>query len=666
MKNILLIFYKNGNNFKDLNINLSEKPFKCIFVKVEEFKSQGSIFSRFIRNELKSIHLFKILSKRRLVKKLIRKLKSLFENNPYNNDILKRKISGNVEFKKIFEYLEPSDFNFADKEAVKLYNKVRNSVYVEKNFKINGQNLYEINRLEFVKNYYHLLLFIYAVRNLINRLIPSKVFIAKDLGFENILIIKALFRNISVSFELIEPISSRSFFSKRLVNGKFILMLEFMWFWGIWKIINRKSIKLQYLKRIRKKNLILAHYQNFYPSMIQVLKKFENQADEIQNILIVPHKLITHSQISNKIKSLRNSWVLPYFDINYNNYKANYKALAKKVVSSIQRNSLKTSSIDSIIFEKLIKYSFIKMWPQLTISLRYLEFYSYIFEKLKPSVITMLSGNDPIDVLATRIAKNRKIPTIFFQHAIIADTHDYYALEQDYVICSGDIQKEFFLKLGVNREQLRVFGIPLHDELFRKFQDLNNINQIKAKICQKYEINIDDNIILLLTTHYENFIRERIFTTLLPLIEKFKECRFIVKIHPIEDISFYRELAKKYHIEDLLILKEIDLHEIVLSSDVIIGRSTGAQIEAVLLNKPVIDLNFEGVSDYFLLEKFKAVLRVRNISELISAVQKILYDEETRKALQIGRDNYISNCLNKFDGKASKRIKNLIEKVVDN
>ena len=106
------------------------------------------------------------------------------------------------------------------------------------------------------------------------------------------------------------------------------------------------------------------------------------------------------------------------------------------------------------------------------------------------------------------------------------------------------------------------------------------------------------------------------------------------------------------------------LHELITASDLVIGSISGAQVEALLLDKDVINLVYEKVSDPLLMDKFGAAVTVFNPSELTMTISKILNSKELQEKLKIGRKRYIDYCLYKFDGKASNRIMDLIKDII--
>jgi len=282
-----------------------------------------------------------------------------------------------------------------------------------------------------------------------------------------------------------------------------------------------------------------------------------------------------------------------------------------------------------------------------------------IFKKKTPDLVCMLSGNDTYDILCTQMAKLYHIPTIFFPHALVSIRRDYVALEQDYVICTGERDKEYYLRLKTNPDILYTMGLPRFDSIFRKSQNLKSGKQLKSKDILNFGLDPNKKTILLVTTHDEDYIRKIVFISVMDIIKKSRDYQLIVKIHPIEEKAFYDRILGKHH-DSICIVKDIDLHDVFLLSDLVIGMSSGAQIEALLLDKTVIDLIYQSTFGRYEMEKFGAVYPVYNPNDLEEVIQNVLYNAETIKSLKIGREKYLKFSLYKFDGKASLRISKFI------
>jgi hypothetical protein len=661
----IVVFYENKVNLTNIRKSLEIFEENLIFINIKDLKERKGTFITFFENELLSIPiLYNLFQNNKFLRKLVYRFSySQFnKNNQINYQTIKN--VKRIEFKQLTEYINAEIYEKADKLSVKLFNEVREKVFVKKRFVFNDMNLYETNRLEFVEHYYRMFLNLLSIIRLIEIEKPKKIISLPSVKLDNRLIIRSVSTQRKVKVEqFIEKEPNKKLFL-RYIKRKIRILMEYFWYWNIWNLFHRDLTNLKRFKINKKKNLVFAHYKNHFPPLIQVLKQTQ-KSKNILNIIYVPHKHIQYFKEIAKTENLKNIKIIAHFDIKYKAYCKKHIILKQLLIDVIETNSLNTLEFESIDISKLVKLSFLNLYDKLSNSLRYLENFSYVMRQVKLELVTLLSGNDAIDVLETRLAKRLFIPSLFFPHAFYGIRRDHDAFEQDYVVCAGQKDKEYFLSLGTEENKLTILGLPLFDKLYRDFARLENRANIRNKIIDKYCINPENKLILLVTTHDEDFVRERVFKSVIDLIQSRNNYYLMTKIHPIEELSYYERLLKKFPAENVIIVKNVNLHEVILASDVVIGRSSGAQIEAILLDKNVIDLSYEAISDRQLMGKFGAVVPVYAPNELPVAVQKALFDDNTANDLKIGRKKYIEYSLYKFDGNASIRVKNLIEKILN-
>jgi len=665
LKDRIVVFYENFIELTNIEEDLKSFKEDLLFINIREFKEKKSILNLFIENELLSIPIFyNLFQESRYLRKLTHNF-SYPKVKSYNQENYKTvKNFKNAEVKQLTEYINAEIYEKADKLSVELFNEVKEKELIKNKFIFNEINLYETNRLEFVEHYYHIFLVLLAIIRVIELEEPNKIYILSSVKLEKVYYIKLATKRENIEIKVFAQKSSSKEF-RQFLKSKFRILIDYFWYWNIWKLLNKNSIDLNNFITSKKKNLVFCQYKNFFPSLIQVLIQLQSTKN-LLNILYVPHKLLKYSKEVVQREGLKNIKILPFYDVNYSSFRKRFNNF-KKILIDVKY----TSCFDDIEFKSirvfdLIKISFFKLHEKFSNSLRYLENFHFILDKIKPNIITVLSGNDPIDVLITRIAKENNIKTIFIPHALVGISHQHQSLEQDYVVCAGNKEKDYYSSLGTTQNKLLTLGIPLFDKIFNKFSKIHDVKIIRKELVERFNLNTTKKIILLVTTHHEDFIRERIFKSLVNLLNNLENCQLIVKLHPIEEISYYEKLSRKYNAKTILIIKDVDLHDVIIASDIVIGRSTGAQIEALLLDKIVIDLDYETASDAYLMKKFGAVIPVYDPNKLELAVQNALYDKELSNSLKNGRKKYCEYCLYKFDGKASFRVKNLIEEILEN
>lgn len=664
MREKIIIFYEHNIDLTNVGENLIDFEENVIFINILELRKRKSTLVKFIENELSSIPIFyKLFRQRKYLKKKIDKFTySQAElNNQINFQIIKN--FKNVEIKQLTEYINAEIYEKADRLSVKLFNEVKKKGFIRKRFIFNDINLYETNRLEFVEYYYHIFLKLLAIIRLFELEQPKKIISLPSVKLDKFLIIESVSKQKNIELKQIIRIESINKLFLQYLKRKIRNIIDYFWYWKIWNLFNRDIINLKRFKIEKKKNLVFTHYENHFPSLIQVLKQTKKNKN-ILNIIYVPHKHLQEFKEIIRNENLRNIDIIPHFDIKYKAYRRKYNILKQLLIEIINPDSLNNLIFESIDISKSIRLSFLKLFEKLTTSLRYLENFAYVMTQVKPDLITLLSGNDSIDVLETRLAKKLQIPSLFFPHALISIRRDYFALEQDFIVCAGERDKNYYLELGTDKEKIQVLGIPLFDKLYKKFQSIQNFDIIRESVVKNFNLDSSKKIILLVTTHDEDFIRKKVFSSVINLSPKLNDCQIIVKIHPVEEISFYQQLLNEFKIPDILIKKDYNLHDIIIASDLIIGRSSGAQIEALLLGKNVIDLSYESTFGRYLMEKFNAVLPVYDPNDLLNTVQKVLYNDDVSQSLKSGRKEFNEYNLIKFDGQASIRVYQLINNIL--
>lgn len=133
----------------------------------------------------------------------------------------------------------------------------------------------------------------------------------------------------------------------------------------------------------------------------------------------------------------------------------------------------------------------------------------------------------------------------------------------------------------------------------------------------------------------------------------------LVKIHPADDPVPVLKLLKRYGIKTNFLIKG-QLTEALLIADLVISQVSTVLSEAVLLNKQVILVDFEGhrgYEEYYNLEIFFIVNDIKKLSEIIFLALKEPYPN---KEISIARNRFISNYFFKNDGHSAKRVADVL------
>ncbi|MBN2517365.1 MAG: UDP-N-acetylglucosamine 2-epimerase [Candidatus Altiarchaeota archaeon] len=294
-----------------------------------------------------------------------------------------------------------------------------------------------------------------------------------------------------------------------------------------------------------------------------------------------------------------------------------------------------------------------------------------------PDAVLFISDTRDTERAIIVAAKQKGVPTFGLIHGAFSDELWFYKHKKgeiaqdlsykapfsptpDYLLVYGPADKEWLRRNNYPPKAIAVTGQPMYDVLANadKLYD-------RKRTCEKLGIDSKKKIILLATGTHALPKEESVLT----LRESYKaakelssEVELVLKLHPNEGLmDLYEKTSEETGVHPK-ILKKHDFFELLYACDVLMQNHSNAAIEAMILGKPVISLNFVE-EDILGAVKEGASLQVTKPGQLTAAIKKTLFDEKTRQGLKAGAERFLYKRLFKTDGKASDRICDFIEKV---
>ena len=350
-------------------------------------------------------------------------------------------------------------------------------------------------------------------------------------------------------------------------------------------------------------------------------------------------------------------------------------------------NKLKNNNkfIDSLNYEGIQKAEFLKDYfdnfftNKTFLQILYIELIRRAIEVEKPDLILLSCIECPFGSAAVIAGKLKGVQTLDIQHGVINPYHFGYIQAKDEIAHGDDItpccpipdktavyghyHKELLTEMSIYPEgNVVVTGSPRYDILYHADKVY-----CKEKFLSKYKINSNHNIILWTTqchglTNDENI---KNFKAVFRTMQNLKDVTLVIKQHPIEE-KIYTKMIKgylnKYGIDAVIPPKSSDTYEQLFICDLMITRHSTTAMEAVALNKPVIILNLSGEPDAVDYVEQGVALGVYKEEDLKTAIEKSLKDDSE---LAKNRAKYIEKYLYKVDGKATERVVNVIEEMIE-
>lgn len=256
-----------------------------------------------------------------------------------------------------------------------------------------------------------------------------------------------------------------------------------------------------------------------------------------------------------------------------------------------------------------------------------------------------------------KLAAKNGINSIMIQHGIhglIRDPErswhqfDIAKLYADKMLVYGEVPKKYLQHSGIPEKKIEIIGSPRHDLLFNTsgMESTNSIMLATSGVPTAYSYFLS-NIFL---TTYEANLR-----AICKAASTMKDKEFIVKLHPFADemidvISMVKEEAPEAHI-----LKNADTYKLLRECGVVISTESTVIMEALILDKPAIVIEFlkRGESVPFI--ESGAALGVWKPEDAYPALRAALFDEGVRERLRAGRSRFLKEYLS-FHGNASKQL----------
>jgi hypothetical protein len=281
----------------------------------------------------------------------------------------------------------------------------------------------------------------------------------------------------------------------------------------------------------------------------------------------------------------------------------------------------------------------------------------------RPEVIV---SND--DCMYTKPLNNDAKMIVLQSASIVRNIEDCRALifrdsrmQPDYFLCSGSESAEIKDKASAARKVV-ITGQPRYDILFN-MQVLYSRKDFK----ERYGIKQEQKIVLWATqTH--GFSHEENCDNLQAVFEAFQgleDVTLIIKQHPAETedhTALIKDFLDHNDVNSILTAKDSDTYEQLFACDLMITRHSTTALEAVALGKPVIILNLSKESDIVDYVSEKVAAGVYEKKKLRETILRLLDDDEELKK---NREAYLDRHLFKIDGKATERVLNVIDQMID-
>jgi UDP-N-acetylglucosamine 2-epimerase len=305
----------------------------------------------------------------------------------------------------------------------------------------------------------------------------------------------------------------------------------------------------------------------------------------------------------------------------------------------------------------------------------------------KPDAVIVVAEIEPFGLSCVTAAKLKNVPVMGIQHGIILPmpynfNHYHgkgyktdrrgvvgvltpYCPIPDKTAAYGNYARKALIEEGgYPEDSVTVTGDPRYDILAQADKMFT-----RDRIFERLGLDKGKKMIVWTTQSWglsreEN---EKSFNAVYNTVKDLSgDVQLVIKLHPHEfDTHMHTRIANDVGI-DPVIIKDIDLYELLYACDLMLTKHSTTIIDAMVLDKPVVTMNFsEKLAALRCIFESDALVSVQSEEELMSAIKSILYDQKTRERLGDARKKFIYEHAYKQDGKAAERIVDVIEEMIE-
>lgn len=321
-------------------------------------------------------------------------------------------------------------------------------------------------------------------------------------------------------------------------------------------------------------------------------------------------------------------------------YEENIKILRKKWYKDriiIKKNIKKSSAFVFLAVKRRIQVIYLLMFPRVFL---YETVFARLLEQLHPQELIAVRLRRAFDICGVEVAKEKGIKTSLIIHGQIFSNYKFYEsdgfFDTDTIYTWGKFQEEIIKSKQkyFSTGKCKNFGNPLWDKLFRDYQVERKFAPERGNANQR---------ILLYMGQSDSF---SFFEKFIMALGKIDNTLLVVKPHPYENSTSYKNVADKYQIEaEIIDANYNDIDVLIRKSDIAYTYTSTTGINIMLNQIPLVTLNFNKESDIFLTEKIPTSPIAESIEELFFITKNILDDNEYREKIIKDQQEFIEQRL---------------------
>lgn len=307
----------------------------------------------------------------------------------------------------------------------------------------------------------------------------------------------------------------------------------------------------------------------------------------------------------------------------------------------------------------------------------------FLLNAFRIKLILFASRTATDNIILTLLSRYCNIPVLASYHVAYRwlryEPETSIPGKPDRLLVWGPVCREIELKLGTGDDVLSVVGNPAYDFV-------NEGNRLHLQeLRRRMGISEDHTVVLFAAPgtlkpglYFSGFpydVYEQSLDAVLGLLKTKDNLTVVVKLRPSSYKDTFIKICHKLmrlrgiNPRNVIISDQYDIFKFIEASDVVVSSSfSTAGLDALICKKPLIIYDPHNLLQYrnFVpYVEYGAALAASNEPELATALETILYSEQTLTALGKGREALIRDYLLSIDGQSSQRVVSIIKNILE-
>lgn len=297
---------------------------------------------------------------------------------------------------------------------------------------------------------------------------------------------------------------------------------------------------------------------------------------------------------------------------------------------------------------------------------RNIDLFGALSEKRRIKSVVLRNDVKEAEKTIVFSARRRGIPTLVVQHGALAEHNGHKRIFADKIAVWGEYGVRWYEKFGNDKNRLMIAGRTGHEKLVQKKNSLPDNDILRRSGIGKREGRYFVTLVSpgqsmqRQTSFLSDDVTEVIVRNILREAALLKNVDVIIKAHPQEDLKALEKLISPTDACFAKAVQDVDIYELIKLSDVVITMDSTVGLDALIMDKPLMVVNFTRRKDLIPYVAGGVAMGVYKKNELSGTLRKMLEGRLLAEGASPARKSFLEDFIRDSNVSASETIMSTI------